>query len=137
MWAPANEMSPSPSLYGGAAQVHKHDVSFLLGSLWIDAVHHRRGASQAPVPIVVVLGSNPSTWLLGNRNVFRVSDSAESCTEEPLAAAGNCFGKYASYDMTWQVAESSARFIVCTTPSRGCAILRGYTPLPLNLANKH
>ena len=70
------------------------------------------GPSQAPVPTVVVLGmtgdgkSNLSTWLLGNPNVFRVSDSAESCTEEPLAAVGNCFGKYASYDGKWQVVDT-------------------------------
>jgi hypothetical protein len=49
-------------------------------------------------PTVVVLGmtgdgkSNLATYILGDADIFKVSDNAESCTDEPVLKAGVFFG---------------------------------------------
>jgi hypothetical protein len=72
-----------------------------------------RTVTKAPLPpTVVVLGmtgdgkSNLCTWLLGDPNLFEVSDQAESCTEEPIAHTGKCFGTLIDYCDRWTVVDT-------------------------------
>lgn len=63
-------------------------------------------------PAMVVLGmtgdgkSNLGTWLLGDPKAFKVSDRADSCTDEPVAQVGDCFGGHADYSGRWQVVDT-------------------------------
>ena len=70
------------------------------------------GPSGDSTPTVVVMGmtgdgkSNLCTWLTGNHQLFPVSNAAESCTERPVAALGNCFGNFAGYKGKWLVVDT-------------------------------